>query len=578
MSRLSRTLAPADSEVPRIAREIVLPLGPQRLCPATTPFDQPHYRQLIEARGATLSSVLRKLQPLLSLKTALDAGCGVGFFSQMLADMHLSVAAFDGRAENVSEARRRFPSIPFETADVQDSAVRALGSFDLALCFGLLYHLENPFQAIRNLRALTGKCLLLESMCAPGERSELLLREEPCIADQSLTDMACYPSESGLVKMLYRSGFAKVYRVVPLPNHDDFRDTAEHVRRRTMLLASLIPVDVAGFRLMPEPQESPDPWLRRTKPTLTRRLWRFAKSPARSKYITLATRLRCHFPRLAIPWRLPFGAWWRLEGSALDAQLLRDEFESASLRFVERFLRPGMTVLDIGAHHGLYTLLASARVRRAGCVLAFEPSARERSRLQRHLRLNRCKNVQVLPFALGAEQREADFYLVEGHLDFCNSLRLPDVPEPLQSTRAQIRTLDDLLEEKQVATVDLVKLDVEGGERDVLTGAQRLLHRLPRPVFLVEVEDRRTKPWKYPAKEIIDRLSSAGFQWHSVEDSGNLRPLDINAAEFEGNFVAVPAERAAEMASFTGVPGRSLLTHSHAAKPTHPGAPPTDLR
>ena len=551
MPRLARTLVPTDSTVSRLTEEIVLPLGPHRASPAATPFDQPHYRQLIEARGATLRSVLRKLQPLFSLTTALDAGCGVGFFSQMLADMHFRVAGFDGRKENVLEARRRFASIPFEAADIQDSSVRALGSFDLVLCFGLLYHLENPFRAIRNLHELTAKCLLLESMCIPNERSEFLLREEPAFDDQSLTDMACYPSESSLVKMLYRSGFAKVYRVIPLPDHDDFRETAEHARRRTVLFASFVPVDVAGFRLMPEPQEDRDPWARRSRPALARRLWRFAKSPARSKYVTLAMRARRRYPRLAIPWRLPFGAWWRLETGALDHQLLRGEFESAQLRFVERFLRPGMSVLDIGAHHGLYTLLASARVRRAGRVFAFEPSARERTRLHQHLRLNRCRNVQVLPYALGAEQGEADFYLVDGQLDFCNSLRVPDVPEALQRTRVELRTIDGVLEERQMPAIDFVKLDVEGGERDVLTGAQRLIDRLPRPVFLVEVEDRRTKPWNYRAKEIIDRLGSAGFQWYSVEDNGNLHPLDISAAEFEGNFVAVPAERTAEMGTFT---------------------------
>jgi hypothetical protein len=52
----------------------------------------------------------------------------------------------------------------------------------------LLYHLENPMLAIRHLRTLKG--LLLESMCIP------VLREEPAAADQSLTDIALYPSRS----------------------------------------------------------------------------------------------------------------------------------------------------------------------------------------------------------------------------------------------------------------------------------------------------------------------------------------------------------------------------------------------
>ena len=83
----------------------------------------------------------------------------------------------------------------------------------------------------------------------------MLPREEPHQEDQSLTDVACYPSEGSLVKMLYRAGFAAVYRVISLPDYDDFRDTPEHARRRTVLLASVAAIDVAELRLIPEPHE-----------------------------------------------------------------------------------------------------------------------------------------------------------------------------------------------------------------------------------------------------------------------------------------------------------------------------------
>src|SRR6202022_4832032 len=106
--------------------------------------------------------------------------------------------------------------------------------------------------------------------------------------------------------------------------------------------------------------------------------------------------------------------WWLAEKSALDDDLVQEGFEDAEIAFVHRLLRPGMTVLDAGAHHGLYTLLASKRVGKQGRVIAFEPSPRERKRLRRHLRVNRCKNVDVQSCALGDQGREADLFLVEG--------------------------------------------------------------------------------------------------------------------------------------------------------------------
>src|SRR5258708_11270881 len=381
-----------------------------------TPFDQKEYRQLIEARGKTLKHAVRRLQPGVGLSNAVDAGCGAGFFSQSLADWGLNVCGFDARGENVAEARRRFPHILFEEGDIEEQVILQLGRFDFVLCFGLLYHLENPLRAIRHLRGLTEKCLLLESMCLPEEKPSMLLREEPRQEDQSLTDVACYPSEGSLVKMLYRAGFAAVYRVISLPDHDDFRDTPGHARRRTVLLASVTAIDVSGFRRSPEPHEASDPWTKKpaVTATLPQRIRRFLASPTPRTYITLPNRARRFFPGMPIPLRLPFGAWWLAEKSALDHELIHNEFERMERRFVERLLRPGMTVMDAGAHHGVCPLLASKRIGREGRGVAVEPSPRGCGRAGEHLRMNRWSNTEVVPCALGEDPGEADLYLADG--------------------------------------------------------------------------------------------------------------------------------------------------------------------
>ncbi len=519
-----------------------------------TPFDQKEYRKLIDARCQTIQHVVKKLKPALGLSNAVDAGCGVGFFSQTLAECGLRVCGFDARAENVAEARRRFPEIPFEQADVQARGILRLGTFDLVVCFGLIYHLENPLLAIRNLRGITEKCLLLESMCLPEEKSSILLRAEPRQGNQSLTDVACYPSEMTFAKMLYLAGFASVYRIVPLPDHDDFRETAAHQRRRTVLLAASVPIDVAGFRLFPEPREDEDPWAK--KPGVParwpERIGRFLASPARRKYITLALRARRVFPQMPIPLRLPFGAWWLAEKGALDHELIYSEFERMETQFVERLLRPGMTVLDVGAHHGLYTLLASKRVGWDGKVIAFEPSPRECARLRKHLRWNRCSNVELVPCALGENPGEADFYVVDGFQDGCNSARPPAIEEPTQTMRTQVRRLDDVLAERGVGEVDFIKLDVEGAELSVLYGAMKLLQGEARPAILAEVQDIRTQPWGYPAREILHHLARLDYRWFAIAAKGALLPISCNQESYDANLVALPAERTEEFLGLLG--------------------------
>jgi FkbM family methyltransferase len=527
------------------------------------PFDQPHYRQINQARASTIRNVIARLAPVLHLHTAVDAGAGLGFFSQTLFECGLQVRAFDGREENAVESRRRFPHIHFDQADLQDRGILDLGQFDLVLCFGLLYHLENPLLAVRHLRGLTKKCLLLESMCVPDDKPSMLLREEPREDDQSLSDVAYYPSEGSLIKMMYRAGFAFVYRIAPLPDHDDFRDTREHRRKRTVLLASASPIDLFGFRLCAEDREARDPWTKSQNPSPTssfiNRLRSFASLPARKKYFALAHRARRKFPQLSIPWRLDFGAWWLAENSELDEKLLNGGFEKTELCFVGKFLRPGMTVLDIGAHHGLYSLLASKSVGRKGRVVSIEPSPRERRRLAKHVRVNRCSNVRVEPCAIGSDTGPAEFFVVNGACDWGNSLRAPLVVGSTHQMRVEVRSIDDVLHRLGIARVDFIKLDVEGAELDALKGATRLLRGAARPAMLVEVQDLRTQPWGYRASAIVEYLSSLDYRWFSLAPDGSLHPISTALESYDANLVAFPCERTREF--------RQLIDRKHLPGP-----------
>jgi hypothetical protein len=92
-----------------------------------------------------------------------------------------------------------------------------------------------------------------------------------------------------------------------------------------------------------------------------------------------------------------------------------------------------------------------------------------------------------------------------------------------------------------------VKLDVEGAERDVLLGASNLLSRSLRPVILAEVQDIRTRPWGYPAREIVQLLDRVGYEWFRILSSGLLAPADIHEQSYDANLVAIPRDRVADV-------------------------------
>lgn len=225
-------------------------------------FDAPHYQQITRARLRFLDTFLPQLVQGAGWRTALDVGCGVGEFTQYLAGLGLEASGADGRESNVAEARERYPHLPFATCDVEAPASRGLGQFDVVLCYGLLYHLDNPVAALRNLHALTGGGLLIETQIfpRPGLAYGLVI-ENDRQDDQGIRNVALVPSEQGLIKTLYQVGFAHVYAFRALPDHDDFRATRRYHRRRTCLVASRAPLQLPQLVLAREPAVA-NHWIR----------------------------------------------------------------------------------------------------------------------------------------------------------------------------------------------------------------------------------------------------------------------------------------------------------------------------
>jgi SAM-dependent methyltransferase len=215
-------------------------------------FDRAFAQDYTEARQYVIRRFLTEVKEPMKLQSALDVGCGVGYFAKFLSDLGFNVVAVDGREENTAEGKRRYPDISFLTRNAEDPALSDIGTFDFVLCVGLIYHLENPFRAIRSLHSLTGTLLVIEAMCAPGAAPSLQLVDELRGEDQGLNYVAFYPSESCLVKMLYRAGFPYVYGFQSLPDHSLFHASLWRRKERTMLVASKSALSVAELKLLPD--------------------------------------------------------------------------------------------------------------------------------------------------------------------------------------------------------------------------------------------------------------------------------------------------------------------------------------
>jgi FkbM family methyltransferase len=149
------------------------------------------------------------------------------------------------------------------------------------------------------------------------------------------------------------------------------------------------------------------------------------------------------------------------------------------MRFLLDYLRPGDTFVDVGANVGVYSLLACAV---PGVeVLAFEPSAATFDKARENVRLNGLEDrVKLVREAVGSAESQA---LLTVGLDAMNALVEGGSPDS-EVEAVPVTTLDSRVPDG----VALVKIDVEGWETEVLSGASGLLTR-QRPALIVEVND-----------------------------------------------------------------------------------------
>jgi len=160
-----------------------------------------------------------------------------------------------------------------------------------------------------------------------------------------------------------------------------------------------------------------------------------------------------------------------LLASAQNAYITYGLREPTSTRIYTEILKRGMRVVDVGAHVGYYTLLASKRVGDKGMVYAFEPNPYNFAILKYNVNLNTKRNIKLYNLALGDQ---------EGEILFCHDVKRSNLSRIIfdnkecygRTIRVRQTTLDNIIGDE---TVDVIRMDVEGYEYRILKGAKKIL-------------------------------------------------------------------------------------------------------
>lgn len=170
----------------------------------------------------------RRLEHLASLripvagKSVLEVGAGIGDHSTYYIDRGCSITITEARPDSLRYLRQRFPNCDVQALDMEAPVPLSSAPFDVVHCYGLLYHLKNPDQALEFLSRNARELLFLETCVSFGqEEATHLVSEVQSDPTQAWSGVGCRPTRPWLFKRL-QSLFPHVYVPTTQPNHEEF--------------------------------------------------------------------------------------------------------------------------------------------------------------------------------------------------------------------------------------------------------------------------------------------------------------------------------------------------------------------
>jgi FkbM family methyltransferase len=168
--------------------------------------------------------------------------------------------------------------------------------------------------------------------------------------------------------------------------------------------------------------------------------------------------------------------------------------------------------LDLGANIGFYSLESAIAVGSAGRVIAVEAAPSHANSLRKNVEINDLKNVHVIEKGVWRSSGEAK--LGRNRSENLGMYSLGSV-DSSESYSVALTTIDELLDECHVPSLDLMKVDIEGSEVAALEGAKKVLAH-HRPAILIEINDSALRRCGSSKEELFELLRGYGYRGWSL--------------------------------------------------------------
>ena len=196
------------------------------------------------------------------------------------------------------------------------------------------------------------------------------------------------------------------------------------------------------------------------------------------------------------------------------------------------------TIFDVGANVGLYSLLAGAANPQAA-IHAFEPTPEVFETLVENLRLNDLSNVLANRTAVGRTTGKSFLHLCAGSDGSNEGMNYVSSESVSRSDKAvEVVAIDDYCRTRGIGSIDLLKLDIEGGEFDALLGAERLLSQKAIGCIFVELTEWAAKRNGHSTRDIKRLLADAGYRVYLLQKGSRLSAVDRESTHNGDNAIA----------------------------------------
>ena len=193
-------------------------------------------------------------------------------------------------------------------------------------------------------------------------------------------------------------------------------------------------------------------------------------------------------------------------------------YESETSNFIGSILQPGYAFIDIGAHVGYFSMLASQLVGPTGAVFSFEPDPSNYAHLLEHIELNGAANVRPLHMAVGASPSVADFFFNadnDGGHALWEVGRHPfneRTRKAPQSRKVFVTSLDHILDGRDMRSLKAIKMDADGAEFAILVGARELLKRARVPFIVAEINRFALESMGASERHVRSLMNDLGYE------------------------------------------------------------------